>query len=717
MPKTLHVMLRVWLAALTWTAACPAQVCQCGSPTPYRPTADRAGPPASMAARGTIPVTFEVTDFDGSATYFRATLLDRATGEAFPHRGPGARRFPDLYFQSQIYRKTGDVLLVPPGDYTVLLGRGPEYMTQSLSYSVTAPVTIRHTLQRWVHPAARSYYSGDHHLHTAGCFIIPQVGEGTMRPEHLLAHVAGEGLNVGESLIWGAAFTTEAQWFSPRPDPVSLAEHIIKYDVEVSRFGAASQGHYCLMRLSEMHFPGTGGNPANWPSWHLPVLQWVKAQGGITGTMHSGTGLQTPSKLLPNYLIPPMNGIGAMSFFVDVTHDAVDFFATVCTDVISELNAWYHIQNCGYRTKISGGTDFPCMGGEKAAGQGRVYLKVGRQPGAQLSYDAWADALVAGKGYVSEGQSHLFDFAVNGHGVGEGGSEVLLREPGAVRVTCTAAALLPIPANPIGANTWRWNLEKARLANRQVPVEIVVNGLAVHRQLITADGSEAAIDQMVPINKSSWIAVRILHSSHTNSIYALVDGRPIRASRNSALWCDAATERYWQQLSPMIDPGERGAALTAYQSARATYQAIAAESSIGPFAATSAYGGGCAGTAGTPTIGKTGKPTIGNQLFELTLSGAAPGATPSLLLSQTKGALSISGCQLLLGAPIFVGPSAPAAGPAGSTRLPFPIPASATLEGAELHVQWLIPDSGGQLLGAYALSDALTVHISAQTRG
>ena len=78
----------------------------------------------------------------------------------------------------------------------------------------------------------------------------------------------------------------------------------------------------------------TGGEPSKWPSWHLPVLQWVKAQGGITGTMHSGTGLQTASTLLPNYLVPPMNGIGAMSFFVDVTHGAVDFFATVSTRVI-----------------------------------------------------------------------------------------------------------------------------------------------------------------------------------------------------------------------------------------------------------------------------------------------------------------------------------------------------------------------------------------------
>jgi len=38
----------------------------------------------------------------------------------------------------------------------------------------------------------------------------------------------------------------------------------------------------------------------------------------------------------------------------------------------------------------------------------------------------------------------------------------------------------------------------------------------------------------VPLAKSSWIALRILPSSHTNPVFAIVDGKPIRASRRSA---------------------------------------------------------------------------------------------------------------------------------------------------------------------------------------
>ena len=47
----------------------------------------------------------------------------------------------------------------------------------------------------------------------------------------------------------------------------------------------------------------------------------------------------------------------------------------------------------------------------------------------------------------------------------------------------------------------------------------------------------------VPIKKSSWIALRIFPSSHPNPIFAIVDGKPVRASRRSAQWCLAAVNQ------------------------------------------------------------------------------------------------------------------------------------------------------------------------------
>ncbi len=56
-----------------------------------------------------------------------------------------------------------------------------------------------------------------------------------------------------------------------------------------------------------------------------------------------------------------------------------------------ELNIWYHTLNCGFRTRISGETDFPCMSDERV-GAGRSYVQVA----GALSYDAWCEGIRTG---------------------------------------------------------------------------------------------------------------------------------------------------------------------------------------------------------------------------------------------------------------------------------------------------------------------------------
>src|SRR6185436_18257659 len=109
----------------------------------------------------------------------------------------------------------------------------------------------------------------------------------------------------------------------------------------------------------------------------------------------------------------------------------------VDTSVAWEMNMWYHTLNAGFRTRISGETDFPCIYGERV-GLGRSYVKVD----GHLTYDAWCAGIEQGRCYVSDGKSHLMDFAVNGQGVGLDRSEVKLDEPGQVTVTARVAALL-----------------------------------------------------------------------------------------------------------------------------------------------------------------------------------------------------------------------------------------------------------------------------------
>ena len=120
-----------------------------------------------------------------------------------------------------------------------------------------------------------------------------------------------------------------------------------------------------------------------------------------------------------------------------------------------------------------------------------------------------------------------------------------------------------------------WHLERARQGDsRKVPVELVVNGEAVAQQMIEADGSVQELSWEIDIQQSSWVAVRILPSMHSNPIFVEVAEAPIRANQRSAQWCLDAVEVCWNQKSPRFRSSEKAAARAAYDQARDVYAAI-----------------------------------------------------------------------------------------------------------------------------------------------
>ena len=245
---------------------------------------------------------------------------------------------------------------------------------------------------------------------------------------------------------------------------------------------------------------------------------------------------------------------------------------------LNELDIWYHTLNVGFRTRISGETDFPCIYGEKV-GLGRSYVKL---DGA-LDYDSWCEGIRDGRNYVSDGKSHIMEFAIDGQRMGEGGSE-LKAGPGTVRVTALVAARLNETPNPeLQGRRYDqkpyWDIERARIGStRKVPVELIVNGHPAARKEIVADGAVTPVSFETRIAKSSWVALRILPSSHTNPIFVLVDGKPIRASRRSAEWCLQGVEQCWSQKERFIADAEKADAIAAYDHARAAYRRLIQES-------------------------------------------------------------------------------------------------------------------------------------------
>jgi hypothetical protein len=213
-------------------------------------------------------------------------------------------------------------------------------------------------------------------------------------------------------------------------------------------------------------------------------------------------------------------------------------------------------------------------------GQGRSYAKVD----GRLTYAGWVDAVRNGRTYAGDGRSHLMDFAVNGREAGTEGNEIRMAAGDLARVSVKVAAYLdPLPNEAIRGLRYDqapyWDLERSRIgSSREVPVELVVNGRVAASKTVTADGAVRDVSFEVPLRQSSWLAVRILPSSHSNPIFAIVDGRPIRASRRSAEWCLAAVNQCWTQKAPKIRPSELEDARQAYDHARAVYRKLIDES-------------------------------------------------------------------------------------------------------------------------------------------
>ena len=382
--------------------------------------------------RPSVDLTLRVQDERGRPTVASFVIRD---GQGRVHPSQAKRLAPDFAFHPQVYRADGETIRLAAGAYTVEVTRGPEYVPIRREITIgTTPATEQFRLARWIDLPSKGWFSGDHHVHAAGCLHYETPSEG-VEPRDMIRHIVGEALSVGSVLTWGPAYYYQRQFFEGRDHKLSTRDSLMRYDVEVSGFPSSHAGHLVLLRLKDQDYPGAKVLE-DWPTWTLPILKWAQAQGAVVGFAHSGWGLEVADTQFPTKELPRFDGIGANEYIVDVTHDAVDFISTVDTPAPWELNIWYHTLNTGFRTRVSGETDFPCIYGDRV-GLGRSYVRLDT-----LDYDAWAQGLREGRTYVTDGRSHLIDFRVGDCLVGTSGSEVRLERPGTVRVSAQVAARL-----------------------------------------------------------------------------------------------------------------------------------------------------------------------------------------------------------------------------------------------------------------------------------
>jgi hypothetical protein len=580
----------------------------------------RAEVPILFEIRPGIQVKLSIQDYDGKPTTGRFLFRDKS-GHIYP---PRAKRLaPDFFFQDQVYRHDGGTVLLPAGQLTMLYGRGPEY--RLLQRQITVPekgdAKIAVRLERWINPMDYGFYSGDHHIHAAGCAHYTNPTEGVFARDMFL-HVKGEGLNVGCNLTWGPCYEFQRQFFQPQAHKISEPLTVIKYDLEISGFGSQALGHVCLLNLKDQTYPSSEGTKTKgWPTWTTPVMRWAKKQGGVTGYAHSANGLGVNpgaaargllaeldtnkdgklsaeeaargllpedfdaidtnkdgsldlneltrsiarvSSRLPNLAIPEMNGIGAQEICVTTAQGLCDFISAMDTARVPEWNCWYHIMNCGFPLKASGETDFPCITGSRV-GQGRVYVHLGKVD--RIDFGAWCRGIAKGRSYISDGYAHALEFTVNDKAPGYG--DVALDGPGKVMVKAKVAFAAE---TPLGTS-----VGGAVPGGKTRKVELVVNGLAVASKEVPADDKAHELTFDLNIDRSSWVALRHFPQMHTNPVNVLVGGKPIRASRKSALWCLGTIEQLWRVRGQGIAAQEREEAHKTFERAIAQYRKLAAE--------------------------------------------------------------------------------------------------------------------------------------------
>jgi len=224
-------------------------------------------------------------------------------------------------------------------------------------------------------------------------------------------------------------------------------------------------------------------------------------QGGVAIWCHNNWGMED----VPNFVAGKLD---AQNIFDGGEHGRYE-------------DSFYHYLNAGIRVPFSTGTDWFMYD------LARVYVKMS----GNLGIKSWLDALVAGRSFISNGP--LLKLQVGGKAIGE---TLDLSSPQPVEVRAEA----------IG----RVDFEK---------LELIQNGQVIAENKTSAKEGhfEAELNQTVPVNQPSWLALRVsAHIAneygqqlfgHTSPIYVKVSGRSIRM-KPEVEYLIQQMETAWQEI-------------------------------------------------------------------------------------------------------------------------------------------------------------------------
>lgn len=455
-----------------------------------------------------------------------------------------------------LFHTTGRyVTQVPPGEVTIEVVKGFERWPARVTVAAEAGRT--HTvvvpLTRMVDLKSKGWYSGSNHVH------MNYAGNLHNTPANIMFMNAAEDADViGLQIANKDNRILDYQHYTPGQahHPLSTRERILHVGQE---YRPPFYGHIALFNLGEhlispfvTGYEGTGVESL-YPS-NTDILRYAKRQGGIGAYVHPYGAARDPLEV---------NLGTAKAFPVDVALDAVSYHELWSQNAgEAPLDVWYKLLNAGFRVPVTGGEDsISNLHIVELVGSVRGYFHL---QGKELSWANWMEAMLAGRGFVTNGP--LIEFTANGE---LPGSEIRLPAGGGqVRIQATVNSAAP--------------LER---------VELVWMGGVAHSAPLADTRQLATIDVTLPVTRSGWYSVRAIGPERTfpventrplavtNPVYVVVGDQPIRDRASAEYfvkWIDMLTDMARAHPGWRSDR-EREHVLAQFAEAKAIYEQRAKE--------------------------------------------------------------------------------------------------------------------------------------------
>jgi hypothetical protein len=447
------------------------------------------------------------------------------------------------------------VIDLPPGRYTLTVERGKEYLPETQDITVgEQPVQVAIKLRRWIDLQERGWYSGETHVHRTLAEL----------PTAMLAddlHVAFPLLYwVREAFLSPKAGLKDAAR-EPEPKPIAVdAMHVIyprNTEYEIFTIGKKPHTLGAFFVLNHRTLFDEGVPPVR------PIAERARQEGGLIELdKHNWPwSMALVPVIKPDLYELSNNHVWRTEFSFPTFGEPAPAFMRSERDskgltergwIDYGFQNYYALLNCGFRLRPTAGTASGVH--PVPLGFGRVYVHLPEG----FSYDAWLRGLNAGRSFVTTGPLLLVQ--VDGH---DPGHEFKLAHgrPREYRVKGQAQSALP--------------LER---------IELIVNG-EVARTLVPANqkrkegGFDSPIDEAIPIEGSSWIAVRCFEDrpdrrvrfAHAGPVHITMPGKPLRPRKAEVDWLGQRVEEQLTRSAALLP----AAAVAEYREALRVYQEIA----------------------------------------------------------------------------------------------------------------------------------------------